>query len=72
MGVASTPVLKAIRAKCKDCCGGSEAEVRRCGMIDCPLWPFRMGTNPFRAPPSEAQVAAAKVAGERLRRERVV
>jgi hypothetical protein len=22
------------------------AEVRRCAIIDCPLWPYRMGKNP--------------------------
>jgi hypothetical protein len=38
----------AIRAKCLDCCCGSPAEVRRCGMLDCALWPFRMGTDPYR------------------------
>ena len=38
----------AIRAKCLECCNRSPTEVRRCGMIDCALWPFRMGTNPYR------------------------
>jgi hypothetical protein len=40
--------LKAIRAKCLDCCCGHAAEVRKCVATDCPLWPFRLGTNPFR------------------------
>lgn len=39
--------IKAIRAKCLDCCGGSEAEVRKCVSVTCPLWPMRMGRNPF-------------------------
>ena len=34
---------QAIRAKCLDCCGGQKAEVRRCHIRDCPLWPYRMG-----------------------------
>ncbi len=38
----------AIRAKCLDCCSGAPSEVRRCGDIACPLWPFRMGTDPWR------------------------
>lgn len=38
----------AIRAKCIDCCGGNQAEVRRCGDVKCALWGFRMGTDPFR------------------------
>jgi hypothetical protein len=41
--------LKAIRAKCFDCSGGSQAEVRVCEMEDCPLYPYRMGHNPARA-----------------------
>jgi hypothetical protein len=40
--------LKAIREKCLDCCCENAAEVRKCVAVDCPLWPFRMGTNPFR------------------------
>lgn len=40
---------KAIRAKCLDCCGENAAEVRKCTATDCPLWPFRMGRNPFHA-----------------------
>ena len=40
--------LKAIREKCLDCCCGNATEVRKCVAVDCPLWPFRMGTNPFR------------------------
>ena len=38
---------KIIRAKCIDCCGGVASEVRKCVSIDCPLWPLRMGWNPF-------------------------
>ncbi|WP_313349350.1 hypothetical protein [Paracoccus sp. (in: a-proteobacteria)] len=38
--------MKAIRAKCLDCCGGNAAEVRKCVIPDCPLWPLRMGKQP--------------------------
>ena len=41
--------LKAIRAKCIDCCAGELAEVRNCHIEDCPLHPFRMGKNPYRS-----------------------
>jgi hypothetical protein len=47
-GIEAAPVLKIVRAKCLDCCGGSEKEVRLCMAIACPLWPLRMGSNPFR------------------------
>ena len=43
--VTQTPI-KAIRAKCVDCSGGSTAEVRRCQVFDCPLWKYRMGVRP--------------------------
>ena len=37
--------LKAIRAKCLDCCGGNSAEVSACTMTTCPLWPLRFGSG---------------------------
>jgi hypothetical protein len=59
----------AIREKCLDCCAGAPSEVRRCGALDCALWPFRMGSDPYReaSSMSEEQRAAA---GERLRQAR--
>jgi hypothetical protein len=44
--------LKALRARCLDCCAGSAHEVRLCTAAACPLWPFRMGRNPWRPEPS--------------------
>lgn len=43
-----TSPLRAIRAKCIDCSGGSISEVRLCPCKHCPLWPFRNSSNPFR------------------------
>jgi hypothetical protein len=40
---------KAIRSKCIDCSGGNAAEARKCVAVNCALWPFRMGSNPFHA-----------------------
>ena len=37
---------KAIRLKCLDCCCGNNAEVRRCPVEKCPLFPYRMGRTP--------------------------
>jgi hypothetical protein len=37
----------AIRAKCVECSGGSLKEVQLCRVVDCALYPFRMGLNPF-------------------------
>jgi hypothetical protein len=38
---------KAIRAKCRDCSGDNDTEIRKCVATGCALWPFRMGVNPF-------------------------
>src|SRR5262245_22072960 len=56
IGFEPTPVLKAIRAKCPDCFGGTP--VRDYLVRNCVLYPFRMGTNPWRAPITEEQRAS--------------
>ena len=62
-------VIAALRARCLDCMGGSADEVRKCVAMTCPSWPFRMGKNPWRAPPSEARREAARtLAANRARR----
>lgn len=43
-----TPI-KAIRAKCLDCCCGQYKEVKLCPCSDCPLYPYRLGKDPHRA-----------------------
>ena len=40
--------VKAIRAFCIDCCGGSSNEVKLCTAPKCALYPFRLGKNPYR------------------------
>jgi hypothetical protein len=57
----------AIRANCIDCAGGNTAEVRRCAMLRCPLWPFRMGTDPYREPMSDEKREAAAVRLAKIR-----
>jgi hypothetical protein len=47
-GLPLRTLAEAARAKCLDCCGGQLREVRFCLALTCPLWPFRMGTDPFR------------------------
>ena len=47
-GLPRRTLAEAARAKCLDCCGGQLREVRFCMALTCPLWPFRMGTDPFR------------------------
>ena len=43
-----TPI-KAMRAKCIDCCCGSNKEIRLCPVINCALYPYRMGRRPDQA-----------------------
>lgn len=42
--------MKAIRAKCMDCCAGQYSEVKMCPCTTCPLYDFRLGKNPNRKP----------------------
>lgn len=41
-------LIKAVRAKCLDCCGGNKSVISVCGISNCPLYPFRLGKNPNR------------------------
>ena len=47
-----TPI-KAIRAKCLECCCGSAKEVRNCPVISCDLYPYRMGHRPQKDLPEK-------------------
>lgn len=49
LGHVRKPVLQALRERCVDCAGGSVHEVRLCVAVACVAWPFRMGTDPWRA-----------------------
>jgi len=44
--VQKNSALLAIRAKCLDCACGSDAEIRKCTLTHCALYPFRMGKRP--------------------------
>lgn len=41
------PLRKVIRDKCLDCMCGHAPEVKMCPSQNCPLWPYRMGKNPY-------------------------
>lgn len=63
--------MKAIRAKCLDCCGGSAKEVRTCTAPECPLFPYRFGHRPETSPTpgtgefgEKSEASPAKEAGE--------
>lgn len=57
--------LKALRARCLDCCCHQESEVRKCTAVTCPSWPFRMGSNPWRKEASEEQRERGRVLAAR-------
>lgn len=63
-----TSPIKAIRAKCLDCSCNQINEVKLCPIENCPLYPFRLGKNPFykRKMTEEQRLAAA----ERLKKYR--
>ena len=44
----ATPI-KAIRKKCLDCSCGQLVEIRECPVINCTLYPYRMGRRPDQA-----------------------
>lgn len=44
--VQKNSALLAVRAKCLDCACGSDAEIRKCTLTHCALYPFRMGKRP--------------------------
>ena len=43
-----TPI-KSIRAKCLDCTCNQYDEIRYCTVINCALYPYRMGKKPDQA-----------------------
>ena len=66
MNNSTTPILrplKAIRAKCLDCCCSQVAEVRACPDKTCALWPYRVGHRPSPTEVKEATAALEKAHG---------
>jgi len=63
--------LQAIKKYCKECGDGSLHEVKNCTYIDCPLYNFRFGKNPFliRKPMSNKD---KKIVSERLQKAREI
>jgi len=60
--------LKAMRAKCVDCCAGQVKEIRVCPITGCALWPYRMGKRPTAengSPTVEDQPLAIEVIEKR-------
>ena len=64
-----TSPMKAIRAKCLDCCCDQREEVKLCPATTCPLYPFRLGKNPHRKARTFTE-EQKKAAAERLKKAR--
>ena len=61
--------LKAIRANCLQCVGGSAYEVRTCTAKNYYLFPFRFGKNPYTKKREMTEEQRAEAA-DRLRKAR--
>ena len=66
MSTTKAILLKNIHQKCMDCSAYQIKEIELCPSDDCPLWPFRMGKDPFKTPRimsgAQKQVLAAATA----------
>jgi hypothetical protein len=58
LGHRHLAMMTIARAKCRECCCGSTAEIRKCTCTTCPLWPYRMGKRPAARRKSERGAAA--------------
>ena len=58
--LAGASGLKAVRRRCLDCSGGTDAAVRACAFDGCSLHPFRLGRNPNITRTPERKEADAK------------
>lgn len=65
LGHVRRPLLQTIRAKCLDCCVGNAAEVARCTVDTCSLFPYRFGTNPFSTRAGNPEALAKARASKR-------
>ncbi|KQC14429.1 MAG: hypothetical protein APR63_14300 [Desulfuromonas sp. SDB] len=62
---------KAIRYFCLHCMGCSAREVKKCSATDCPLYPFRFGTNPNRKKKQISKEHLDKMNEARLKSENI-
>ena len=46
-GYSKTSPLAAIKAHCLECSGYSKSEALKCVSVKCPLYLYRLGTNPW-------------------------
>lgn len=61
----SKPILKVIEETCQRCMAWDD-QPRNCQLVHCRTWPFRTGTDPWRKPPTEAQLAVRRAQAHKL------
>ena len=61
-----TPLIKAIKKKCLDCCAGNSHEVKHCVCYDCNLFPYRLGLNEIseKSPPKKSKTTESEAIRE--------
>ncbi len=68
LGHRKKSLKRVIRERCMDCCANQQHEGRKCTVVACALWPYRMGTKRwswFVRPLDEAaKVEAGNGAGQ--------
>lgn len=64
--------VKAIREFCLECCNDSSSAVKECTAVNCALYHFRLGKNPFRTKRemTDEQKEAAKIRLAKAREQR--
>ena len=63
INLTARELLTVIRAKCMDCSAGSRKEVQNCKIIDCPLWPYRMGSTDEKDKQEKGQITLFDIIG---------
>lgn len=62
--------LNAIKEHCIDCCCGVKAEVKNCTVLNCPLYPFRNGKNPYTKRGQNMTDEQKQAVAERMKKAR--
>lgn len=64
--MSKVEMCKAIREKCIDCMNHSRKEIRLCPIVNCPLYPYRLGTDPDKRDltPEQKEKLAARFKGK--------
>ena len=69
LGHKKRPLLRVIRDMCLRCVCGSSSEIRRCTSVACPLYPYRLGKDPYSTrrgrSASDLALARARISEQR-------